>query len=125
MGIRRQGPQSLIYPWGNTWDSRKANVGTSGQQLVGSYESGKSWVGAYDMAGNVWEWVNDWYDNTYYQQGIKNNPSGPGVGFVRGIRGGSFDYDRVWARSASRTGNEPGLRANRFGLRVVCEIGSD
>lgn len=59
-----RGPRGLEYPWGNEFDTRKANTGGSGRGAlapVGSYESGQSLYGAYDMAGNVWEWVQDWY----------------------------------------------------------------
>jgi formylglycine-generating enzyme required for sulfatase activity len=119
MGIRGAGPQSLIYPWGNTWDNSKANVGTPGTKPVASYENGKNWVGAYDMAGNVWEWVNDWYDATYYQQKIKNNPAGPTTGTDRVVRGGSWADSQDFARAAFRESGDPGLRLGSIGFRVV------
>ena len=58
------------YPWGETIDDTFANFnyGIGDTTAVGSYENGKSPYGVYDMAGNVWEWVADWYSDTYYQR---------------------------------------------------------
>jgi formylglycine-generating enzyme required for sulfatase activity len=59
-----RGPEGLEYPWGNEYDGQKANTGDTGLQdlaPVGSFSSGKSPYGIYDMAGNVWEWTQDWY----------------------------------------------------------------
>ena len=65
------------------------NVGDTSE--VGSYPNGASWVGALDMAGNVWEWVNDWYDSGYYGNSPGENPPGPASGEVRGPGGGAGD----------------------------------
>jgi formylglycine-generating enzyme required for sulfatase activity len=58
-----RGNDERIYPWGNTFDQNRSNIGGFiGKTLpVGSYENGKSPYGAYDMIGNVWEWTSDWY----------------------------------------------------------------
>jgi eukaryotic-like serine/threonine-protein kinase len=70
---------------------------------VGSYPLGASPYGALDMAGNVWEWVNDWYDGNYYSISPGSNPPGPAGGTYRVLRGGSFDLSSVdFARAASR-----------------------
>lgn len=55
---------------------------------VGSFEQGKSPYGAYDMAGNVWEWTADWYDEQYYGKSRERNPKGPSSGQYRVLRGG-------------------------------------
>lgn len=91
-----------VYPWGNSIDCSFANnyyhrpsacVGDTTK--VGSYESGQSPYGVYDMAGNVWEWVADWYDANYYVTLGENarNPQGPTSGKYRVLRGGSWYYD--------------------------------
>ena len=70
-------------------------VGDTSQ--VGAYPTGASQYGALDMAGNVWEWVNDWYDDTYYSTSPYANPPGPVTGTYKVLRGGSWlrsnDYD--------------------------------
>ncbi len=56
-----RGKQSLVYPWGNEFDSSRGNiVEKTGMKPVGSYPSGACWIGAVDVAGNVMEWVQDW-----------------------------------------------------------------
>ena len=102
------------YPWGKTIDCSYANyygkndgnsycVGDT--TPVGSYESGKSLYGLYDMAGNVWEWVNDWYQSDYYATlGDKtSNPMGPSNGNGRVLRGGSWLISDSNVRSAYRS----------------------
>lgn len=121
-----RGPESLIYPWGNEYEIGRANVNESqiggqsrGQTLpVGSFDNGKSWVGAYDMAGNVWEWTADWYDPNYYQQGVKNDPPGPKSGEIRVARGSSWYLDPVNARSTTRR-DRPFVLNTVSGIRVA------
>ncbi len=60
--------------------------------VVGSYEGGKSPYGIYDLAGNVWEWVADWYQETFYQDSPLENPLGPSTGQYRVLRGGAWSY---------------------------------
>lgn len=113
------GPKSLMYPWGNTYESGRANVVSQGTRPVGSYESGKSWIGAYDMVGNVWEWTADWYNETYYSLQVKDDPTGPATGTARALRGGSWNNNQVNARSTYRGTDDPGTRFNVVGLRVI------
>jgi formylglycine-generating enzyme required for sulfatase activity len=63
-----RGTDGRTYPWGHQFDSTKVNFENKnkGTVPVGSYGGGKNPYGAYDMAGNVWEWVADWYDEIYY-----------------------------------------------------------
>jgi len=117
-----RGPDGRIYPWGNTAPVKdllnfNANFGdTSG---VGSYPEGVSPYGALDMAGNVWEWVNDWYSDTYYTQSPSRNPSGPTSGDRRVLRGGSW-YDVVkYVRSAYRFGSLPDYGGSSIGFRCA------
>ena len=67
-----RGPEGRAYPWGDTFDPKRANIvgesdGYDDTAPVGSYPAGASWVGALDMAGNVWEWVTDWYVEDYLE----------------------------------------------------------
>jgi formylglycine-generating enzyme required for sulfatase activity len=117
-----QAKTKRTYPWGETIDCTYAN--SSGCVVdtmpVGSYESGKSPYGLYDMAGNVWEWVNDWFSDTYYQGSPSSNPLGPSSGEVRVLRGGSWRDDILGARSSDRGWNYPTAVAfNYFGFRCA------
>ena len=69
---------------------------------VGSLPKGKSPFGVYDMAGNVWEWVADWYDNEYYRGSPQHNPKGASRGKDKVLRGGSWLHGSTYLRSASR-----------------------
>jgi formylglycine-generating enzyme required for sulfatase activity len=87
-----RGTDGRKYPWGEVFDVTYSNISDSMEDTtsVGTYESGKSVYGAYDMVGNVWEWVSDWYDDEYYYVSLYDNPQGPVSGERRVIRGGSF-----------------------------------
>jgi formylglycine-generating enzyme required for sulfatase activity len=101
-----RGPAGNVFPWGDTFDGTLANScdtnctqdwkytgyddGYAQTAPVGSYPDGVSWCGAEDMAGNVWEWVSDWYDSDYYRISPTENPGGPSSGEHRVARGGSW-----------------------------------
>ena len=113
-----RGPEVSVYPWGDEWDKNRLNSGEGGPgdtTEVGSYPAGVSWCGALDMAGNVWEWVADWYGE--YPSGRQVNPTGSSSGASRVLRGGSWSLDRSRARSAYRSGSSPGDRFIDFGFR--------
>ncbi len=97
-----RGENGNIYPWGINAPNKdllnfNSNVGDTTE--VGNYSSGQSLYGAYDMAGNVWEWVNDWYD--VYPGGDSTADAGFGQKY-RVVRGGSLFNDGNFVRSASR-----------------------
>ncbi len=118
-----RGTDERIYPWGNESPTCSlANFGgTSGckgdTDKVGSYPSGASLYGALDMAGNVWEWVNDWYGETYYKGSPQGNPQGPSSGSGRVLRGGSWYFVEDFLRSALRSRVDPSYTNNYFGFR--------
>ncbi len=92
-----RGTDGRIFPWGNTIDRSYANYNSwpGDTSNVRFYESGRSPYGAYDMAGNVWQWVSDWFDGDYYETLGQNaiNPQGPNTTTgVHVVRGGSW-YD--------------------------------
>ncbi len=103
-----RGPDGLVYPWGNEFaPDNVVYVGSSGGETasVGSSPGGVSWVGAYDLSGNVLEWLADWYG--IYPSGAQVNPSGPDSGEFRVMRGGSWDSDAYDLRGADRSGFYP------------------
>ena len=103
-----RGTDGRVYPWGNEPPTRfHANSGKevwsnhSALSPVGTFEEGKSPYGIYDMAGNVWEWVSDWYDQEYYQLSPPQNPSGPRKGSHKVVRGGSWGSNGITDLRAS------------------------
>ena len=80
-------------------------------------------MGALDLAGNVWEWVADWYDKDYYERSPSGNPMGPEEGEYRVLRGGAWIGIRYYLRSAVRGRCPPVVRDNVNGFR--CARGSD
>jgi len=118
------------FPWGDEdADCSLANVGQGGfsnrcvgdTTAVGSYPGGASPYGALDMAGNVFEWVADWYSATYYAVSPASNPCGPGAGSSRIMRGGSWWDSWLVARLAYRYEINPGSRAGSIGFRCAAK----
>jgi sulfatase modifying factor 1 len=102
-----RGTDGRKYPWGNEWDSTKCNSGEFGDiynetSPIGSFPSGVSPNGVYDMAGNVLEWCNDYYEKDYYCSSPSRNPYGPSSGYPRVSRGGSW-FDSKHLPSSART----------------------
>lgn len=79
-------------------------------------------LGIYDMSGNVWEWVNDWYDSDYYKNSPKNNPTGPSSGQYRVLRGGSWFTGARTTEAPDRSRYGPSIRDNGFGFRLVVPV---
>jgi len=117
-----RGTDGRTYPWGEGIDCSRANYGDCKHgktKPVGSYPSGASPYGAMDMAGNVWEWVADWYDKNYYKNSPNRNPTGPGSGSSRVIRGGGWRYDSLGLRSSDRYRSNPGSWGSDDGFRCA------
>ena len=122
-----RGPSGSIYPWGNAFPKGRATFKRKWQGLhtmtnVGSYPNGVSVYGVHDMAGNVWEWVSDWYSRTYYNRGTKNNPKGLSKGEFKSLRGGSWVNFAGTLRSAFRRWSRPGVRFNDTGFRCAKSV---
>ena len=86
---------------------------------MGYSPAGVSLYGASDMAGNVWEWVNDWYNYSYYQSSPYANPTGPDMGVHRGLRGGSWINNSFDLRVAGRGSKDPSQSNNTTGFRCA------
>jgi formylglycine-generating enzyme required for sulfatase activity len=122
-----RGTGGRIYPWGKEFAESKCNTSESGiddTTEVGSYPDGASPYGAMDMAGNVWEWVADWFNADYYSMAPGRNPRGSDSGSSRVLRGGSWLSNQKNARCAFRQGDDPATRRKFIGFRVAAFPGS-
>jgi formylglycine-generating enzyme required for sulfatase activity/tRNA A-37 threonylcarbamoyl transferase component Bud32 len=116
-----RGTDGRTYPWGESINSSLANykMDVGGTAEVGSYPDGTSPYGALDLAGNVWEWAQDWYGENYYSSSPDSNPSGPSSGDYRVLRGGSWSADEDRARSAERSTLVPNVTSSDSGFRCA------
>ena len=105
------------YAWyyDNAWD-----VGEQYGHSVGTKRA-NPW-GLYDMHGNVWEWVQDWYAGNYYHSSPSVDPQGPSAGSLRVVRGGNFSSNAQSVRSAYRGNISPGARHNAVGFRLLRQV---
>ncbi|MGD0089862.1 MAG: SUMF1/EgtB/PvdO family nonheme iron enzyme, partial [Planctomycetota bacterium] len=140
-----RGPQSPQFPWGDKWEGPVANVGDASLRRtgfdmrwgeikeddgfpftapVGSYKNGVSWCGAYDMVGNVWEWVQDLFSDNYsYLHAPTVDPQAFGTGTEHVLRGGSWTNGRLAdCRVSTRHKSGPGLRSASVGFRCVLDL---
>jgi formylglycine-generating enzyme required for sulfatase activity len=122
----RGGFEGMRFPWGNEIDASLANFLTDGaiKRQRGTRPTGTyapNGFGLYDMAGNVWEWVADWYAHDYYAISEPTDPAGPPSGTMRIVRGGSWVNDDVnMLRCAYRHQVPPDTYAYSIGFRIVC-----
>jgi formylglycine-generating enzyme required for sulfatase activity/serine/threonine protein kinase len=131
-----RGTDGRTNPWGNqppagnllnfadvnlpvSWADKNINDGYEFTAPVGSYPAGKSPYGVLDMAGNVWNWLNDWYSDTYYESSPSSNPQGPSSGTTRVIRGSAWYFNISDVRSAFRYGNLPDTSHDNVGFRCA------
>ena len=125
-----RGPESLVYPWGDEFEEAKGvfvggEDGYDQTASVGSYPSGASWVGAQDMAGNVWEWVQDWYGDYPLAAETLVNPTGPKSGSQRVLRGGSWVSSERNVRAAVRDGHDIIISYRDFYIGFRCVLPAD
>jgi formylglycine-generating enzyme required for sulfatase activity len=118
------------YPWGNVYNPFLSNHGQLATDKhdgsdgffelapVGSFPDGRTPEGLEDMAGNVWEWVSDWYAKEYPRVSAVN-PKGPDEGDIRVLRGGSYESPGVRVRGTARNAAFPGMRETYIGFRCA------
>jgi len=118
-----RGTDRRIWPWGNSYE--RINVGSDRRGKltpVSQFPKSVSPYGCYDMAGNSWEWVSDWYLSSYYNARENRNPQGPASGTLKVVRGGSFGNHYAIARSAYRSFNGIKARKPDVGFRTVLSV---
>jgi formylglycine-generating enzyme required for sulfatase activity len=117
-----RGTKGRRYPWGkeDPDDLRLNYAGKIGHPTpVGIYPRGNTPEGICDLAGNVWEWCWDTWDEKYYHHSPHENPSGPETGSSRVLRGGDWRHLARYCRSAARDGDDAGNRNDNYGFRLV------
>ena len=116
-----RGTDGRIYPWGYELEGDEANFRfiAGATEPVGSRPAGVSPYGAHDMAGNVWEWVSDWYGDTYYAESPRDNPQGPLRGEFGVLRGGSWWFEKESLPAANREAYLPQLTDIDIGFRCA------
>jgi formylglycine-generating enzyme required for sulfatase activity len=111
------GGKNEEYCGGNNVDAVAWYDGNSGSKTHKVGQKQPNGLGIYDMSGNVWEWVQDWYGESYPSSG--NNPVGASSGSTRVLRGGSWNHVPGGVRAAFRDWNAPGYRSDYLGFRLV------
>ncbi|MBI1878747.1 MAG: SUMF1/EgtB/PvdO family nonheme iron enzyme [Chloroflexi bacterium] len=117
-----RGTDGRIWPWGDKPPDKTLlnfNRNVNDITSVGSYSNGISPYGAYDMAGNVWEWVADWYDEKYYSNSPAENPPGPLNGDRKVLRGGAWYDSGYVVRASYRYYSYPYEQPDVIGIRCV------
>ncbi len=126
-----RGPAERTFPWGMYWNNALANHGqlwpptfddSDGHRYlapVDSYPASRSPFGALNMAGNVWEWVADWYAIDAYYDQDRSNPTGPSAGNMRVVRGGSWASPPHSVRVTSRSRAAQKSRSFEVGFRCA------
>jgi len=138
-----RGTEAKAWPWGNDFQSELSVSGDAEQNPVskihsnrrdggdgydnttapvGNYQTGASPYGVCDMAGNVWEWVTDWYGEDYYASNSRSNPQGPDAGKMKVVKGGSWNNREHNQRCANRYYCYPDSWGNTLGFRCAKDV---
>lgn len=120
-----RGDDGREYPWGNEGPNQDRAVyqsdGYENLKPVDALPEGASPFNVYGLAGSMWEWTTDWYDENYYEESVTHNPPGPESGLTKVIRGGAWPNnnarDRI--RSANRSSLAPEFISSTVGFRCV------
>ena len=124
-----RGPNGQEYPWGNEWDPDVTNTGDNtdwpeGITPVGNFPKNQTPYGGYDMSGNVWEWVDSWYQ-PYPESTLEREAFGEKNKVLRGGGGGVGHYAlSVFYRSAARSFAPPTTSSSDIGFRCAKSVSS-
>ena len=113
-----QGDEKRNFPWGNTFSSAMPYHALSRPFAIGQYPELASPYGIQEMAGNVWEWVQDWYDAAHYDRSSSN---GPKTGSERVLKGGSWASNRRQMKCNYRYAQPPWWRGLDVGFRLAAD----
>lgn len=119
-----RGPEGRLYAYGNEFDPKRTNYGCSpafDTVRVDAFPEGRSPYGCYNMTGNVWEWVGDWFSTTYYEEG-QVDPRGPASGTTHVSKGGSWTTMGNACRASFRCGSLPGSCWGYCGFRCARSV---
>jgi len=123
-----RGADGRAYPWGNDPPTPTHAVfglkegGTDTVSPIGNRDKGKSPYGVHDMAGNLYEWTTDWYDEQFYSKNPAINPRGPSEGTAKVQRGGSYTNGPYRLRSTFRTKGDPTEHDPNVGFRCAQDV---
>ena len=133
-----RGADGRLYPWGNeppdgsranfadksftgSWGNKSADDGNTFAAPVGSYPAGASPYGALDMAGNMWEWVSNWYSETYLSEMPDHNPPGASSGDEKMIRGGGWGSRPQYLRVSNKDADPDFIGSTGNGFRCAID----
>jgi sulfatase modifying factor 1 len=117
-----RGPDANIYPWGNgapSCDLLNYETCVGNTTPVNKYPNGRSFYSAFDMEGNTFEWVADWYKADYYGIGPDDDPKGPDTGTERSVRSSAFNSGQNQTQAFNRFFTRPEDHRNNLGFRCV------
>ncbi|MBY0529862.1 MAG: SUMF1/EgtB/PvdO family nonheme iron enzyme [Rhabdochlamydiaceae bacterium] len=119
------GIEENLYPTGSDIERSQANFFSADTTAVMSYPPNA--YGLYDMAGNVYEWCQDWYDYHFYDHSVQepDNPKGPLQGVYRILRGGCWKSLKEDLRCAHRHRNNPGVMNGTYGFRCAADVSEE
>lgn len=120
-----RGNDERLYPWGPRWIDERCNSSNVYSMLlpVDEFPAGRSPYGLWDMAGNAYEWCQDYYDEEYYHHTPSSDPEGPEGGSERVIRGGFYGETRAGVRTTHRAAAAENFTRETIGFRIAMDAG--
>ena len=121
------------YPWGDAAPGNRCNYRNYAgalQEMMPNFDGqgrgtlpvdslNANYYNLYNIAGNVWEWCNDWYEENYYNQSPSENPQGPNSGDFKVLRGGAWNTAEIKLHCAARYSKVPGTKRYDIGFRIA------